>query len=374
MSVFGTLLTIIFSLFHFYAFQRLGALPILQKYIPPKIWHIIGFAFFFLFLVCRMIPLGGWLGDASDAFFQHWGASMFLLSGCLLISDIIACAGYLIKKNSLPNVRAGAALLGLILIVAAHIQGLRAPTVTEYDVTVDTLPKSLNGAVIVALSDLHIGEPLIGADWLKDAVSIVQSQNPDMIVLVGDLFERNCAGRTDLTPALKTLSAPLGVWAVRGNHDTVRPNRADATGGLLSSAGIRLLSNECALVAEGLLIAGVDDLTSSGRTSGEGETNVEKALSNRPSGIATIYLSHSPLLVEPAAKKGVRLMLSGHTHNGQIWPFGYITKTRYPYLYGRYDIDGMTLIVSRGAGAWGPRMRLWSPGEIVRITLRRPAV
>jgi predicted MPP superfamily phosphohydrolase len=63
-------------------------------------------------------------------------------------------------------------------------------------------------------------------------------------------------------------------------------------------------------------------------------------------------------------------MLSGHTHDGQIWPFRYVVRTQFPYLAGRYDVGGMPLIVSRGAGTWGPRMRLWHPGEILRVTLR----
>ena len=71
-----------------------------------------------------------------------------------------------------------------------------------------------------------------------------------------------------------------------------------------------------------------------------------------------------------AASNGVGLMLCGHTHNGQIWPFNYLVKMRFPLLTGRYDVNGMTVIVSRGAGTWGPRMRLWQPGEILRITLR----
>ena len=67
---------------------------------------------------------------------------------------------------------------------------------------------------------------------------------------------------------------------------------------------------------------------------------------------------------------GVGLMLSGHTHGGQVWPFGYFAAFWHPYLEGACEIGGMTLLVTRGAGTWGPRMRLWSPGEILRVTLR----
>ncbi len=85
---------------------------------------------------------------------------------------------------------------------------------------------------------------------------------------------------------------------------------------------------------------------------------------------ATILLSHTPWQAEKAAKTGTGLMLSGHTHGGQIWPFDYLVKSRYPLLEGRYEVDGMTVIVCRGTGTWGPRMRLWRPGEILSVTLR----
>lgn len=83
-----------------------------------------------------------------------------------------------------------------------------------------------------------------------------------------------------------------------------------------------------------------------------------------------VLLSHSPLQVKQAENAGVGLMLSGHTHGGQIWPFGLLVKQYYPYLNGRYQIGKMSLIVSRGTGLWGPQMRLWQPGEIIEVTLR----
>jgi predicted MPP superfamily phosphohydrolase len=84
----------------------------------------------------------------------------------------------------------------------------------------------------------------------------------------------------------------------------------------------------------------------------------------------TILLSHTPWLTGRVADSGVEIMLSGHTHNGQIWPFNYLVRREYPHVGGRYDMGGTTLIVGRGTGTWGPRMRLWRPGEITLITLR----
>lgn len=96
---------------------------------------------------------------------------------------------------------------------------------------------------------------------------------------------------------------------------------------------------------------------------------IGQALVGRPSG-ATVFLSHTPWKADAAASAGAGLMLSGHTHAGQVWPFGYLVRLRYPLLEGRYEVNGMPIIVSRGMGTWGPRMRLWRPNEILRITLR----
>ena len=82
-----------------------------------------------------------------------------------------------------------------------------------------------------------------------------------------------------------------------------------------------------------------------------------------------VLLSHSPLATELAASKGVDFMLSGHTHGGQIWPFGYLVMLRFPLLAGEYDVEGLKVIVSRGTGTWGPRPGLWHPAEILRVTL-----
>ena len=138
--------------------------------------------------------------------------------------------------------------------------------------------------------------------------------------------------------------------------------------GLFEEANFTLLRNEWTEIKPGLVLAGVDDLTGRGRNTQSGDP-ISQALVGRLPG-ATILLSHTPWQVERAAKAGVGLMLSGHTHGGQIWPFDYLVRSRYPLLEGRYEVDGMTVIVCRGTGTWGPRMRLWHPSEILHVTLR----
>ena len=138
---------------------------------------------------------------------------------------------------------------------------------------------------------------------------------------------------------------------------------------LFHAANFKLLRNSWTEIKPGLVLAGLDDLTAVSRNGLSGDP-VTQTLMEHPAG-AIILLSHTPWETEKAAKVGVDLMLSGHTHGGQIWPFDYLVRSRYPLLEGRYEIDGMTVIVCRGTGTWGPRMRLWRASEILHITLRR---
>jgi hypothetical protein len=212
---------------------------------------------------------------------------------------------------------------------------------------------------------LHLGTQL-GRGWLEKLLAQVESLKPDLLLVTGDVIDGNVSRVEPLVPVLKKFRAPLGVWAVTGNHEFyagLEPSVA-----LLESAGFRMLRGASTEVAPGLVLAGVDDLTAQ-EQAGLGADGLSRALTNRPPG-ATILLSHTPMRPTPEELRGVTLMLSGHTHNGQIWPFNYLVKTRYPWVGGRYQADDTTIIVCRGTGTWGPRMRLWRPSELVRITLR----
>jgi hypothetical protein len=218
---------------------------------------------------------------------------------------------------------------------------------------------------LVAISDLHLGT-LKGERWLKKLLGRVNGLKPDMVVIVGDLVDGNVRHVETLLPALSQLRSPLGVWAVTGNHEYYAGLEPSVK--LMETAGYHLLRDRWVEAAPGLIIAGVDDLTAREQF-GQSDDAIEKALTNRPPGV-TILLSHSPLESKRASAAGVQLMLSGHTHGGQIWPFNFLVQLKYPLLAGRYEVDGMSLIVGRGTGTWGPPMRLWRPSEILCLTLR----
>ena len=292
-----------------------------------------------------------------------WVGLLFLLLVCLLAADIVTGFGWLWPGAS--RAARAAAVAGAVALAGwGFVQAMRAPETIEHRVAIAGLRPELDGFRVVQLSDLHVG-PVLGARWIADRVAQVERLRPDLLVVTGDMVDRDAELSDGLAPALARLHAPLGVWGVTGNHEFYAG--LDRSLQVFARAGIRVLRDEAVEVAPGLVLAGVDDL-SARRQFGAANDAVGRVLGRRPPG-ATILLSHSPLDVERAAALGAALMLSGHTHDGQIWPFRYLVRLAFPYLSGRYDLGSMALVVSRGTGFWGPPIRLFRRSEITVVTL-----
>jgi predicted MPP superfamily phosphohydrolase len=367
-AVFVLVALSVWAAMHLYVFWRLGSLPWLAR-VPRRAVFYTGLALWAGYPLARILVARHWDGVAVplEFFAANWIGVLFLLLALLAIADIVTLGGVLLPRWT-PALRTGAVVTALGLAGVALVQGLRPPVVRDYEVALPGLPAERDGLVLVEISDVHLGS-LIGESWLRRLVQRIAGLRPDVVVVVGDLVDGADGHVQPLLPVLKELRAPLGVWAVMGNHEFY--SGIDRCVALCDAAGYRVLRDRCAEIAPGLVLAGVDDLTARGETD-EGGDPVRRTLAGRPPG-AAILLSHSPLQARAAAAAGAGLMLSGHTHDGQLWPFNYAVRLRYSLLGGRYDVDGMTAIVCRGTGTWGPRMRLWLPGEIVRIRLRSPA-
>ncbi|MDO9567698.1 MAG: metallophosphoesterase [Candidatus Desulfaltia sp.] len=349
---------------HIYVFWRAASVPFINRHVSRKTLIGAGVILWAIFFFGRVIGHGGTgvLAGMLEFLGMTWLAVLFLTFIPLLLIDIFTLFGFLVPRLS-SLLRGWALLVGIALSAIALVQGLRPPVIEKYEVILSGLPDAMDGTVIVALSDLHLGSQ-IGERWLAARVAQVKAQQPDIVVLLGDIFEGHGPPEDRLIATLKQLWAPYGIWAVPGNHEFYGGDKTS----LFEEASFKLLSNGWEEVMPGFILAGIDDLTTRYRN-GRSDDPISQALAGRPPG-ATILLSHTPWQAEKAAKTGAGLMLSGHTHGGQIWPFDYLVKSRYPLLEGRYEVDGMTVIVCRGTGTWGPRMRLWRPGEILRVTLR----
>jgi predicted MPP superfamily phosphohydrolase len=365
--MFGIILISAGTLLHFYVFWRAASVPIVVRHVSRKLLLGAGMGLWTVFFSARVFGHGGSgpLAAALELAGMNWMGVLFLTFVCLLAVDVVTFFGFLVPRRA-PSLRGWAIAVAGALSLIALFQGLRAPVVQHHEVSINGLPAHFEGMVIVAMSDLHLGSQR-GERWLTERVAQVNAERPDLVVLLGDIFEGHNSPQQDLLLTFGRLSAPQGVWVVPGNHEFLEDQGTSIR--LMEQAGLHVLRDRWAEVRPGLILAGVDDLTALSRA-GERRDSLSKALGGRPPG-ATILLSHTPWQAERASSAGVGLMLCGHTHGGQIWPFGYLIRMIYPLLEGRYEVAGMTAIVCRGTGTWGPRMRLWRPSEILRVTLHQ---
>ncbi len=257
------------------------------------------------------------------------------------------------------------ALVALALSGYAVYQARCGAELTRLEVPVRGLPAGLDGLRIAQISDVHVGV-VVGERRLAELVEQVNALRADLVVISGDLVDEDAERFDDVKAPLAALRARLGVLAVTGNHEFF--SNAEAAVASASQAGIRFLRNEC-VELEGLHVCGIDDPAA--RRFGVSPPELEDVLGQVPAERPLVFLYHQPRDFERAAELGVDLMLSGHTHKGQIWPLVYFSRLAYPRQAGLYEHAGASLYVSRGLGTWGPPMRLGSPPELVELVLRR---
>jgi uncharacterized protein len=237
-------------------------------------------------------------------------------------------------------------------------------------VHVPHLPPAFAGKTVAVLADLHHG-PLVGLPFIREAVRIANSLNPDLIALVGDYAHKGTHTDEQLPPCLEALSelkAPLGVFAVPGNHDMQR-NGQVYRDEIATTPLIDLTNRNCRLDLDGdhLWLAGVDDLY-------WGRPDLRKALAGIPDRAAVVLLCHNPDFAEDAPDPRVGLMLSGHLHGGQAYMPGLgawwlPSKYGHKYLHGLVQGPASRVFVSRGLGEAGVPIRLNVPPEINLLTL-----
>jgi hypothetical protein len=375
----------IWAALHAYVLWSVARTPVIAERVPRRALVAVAVALGLSYLVGRLLDGRGLesLAYPFELVGAVWIGVVFLVFTAVVLCDLLRLPLPLLAPDSgrtaawltsaAANLPAAGAAAALALGAIGAVQHLRGPVVVDHEIRLQGLPAERDGMVLVQVSDLHLGS-LLGQRWLERRRAQVEALRPDVVAVVGDLVDGNAAHVERLLPRLARLRAPFGVWAVTGNHEFYAG--LDRSVKLMEEAGFRVLRNGWAEVAPGLVFAGVDDLTVRRQLAPQGrpaqpllEGALDTALAGRPAG-ATVLLSHTPWLAQRAANLGVGLMLSGHTHDGQIWPFGYLVAMQYPFLGGAYDVGAMRLVVCRGTGSWGPPLRLWRRSEIVRIVLR----
>jgi uncharacterized protein len=221
---------------------------------------------------------------------------------------------------------------------------------------------------IAQLSDVHIGRS-IDREFVQDLVDRINALEVDMVAITGDLIDEELAYIRDSLAPLRQLKSRYGTFFVSGNHEYF--HNAPEIVGYLKTLNIEVLDNRSMLIGEGnkkINIVGIDDLISA--RIGDKPYDIKRAFSKVDSDYPTLFLAHQPKVVNVSSGYHYDLLLSGHTHGGQIFPFGLLVLLDQPYLAGLEQIDEQRQIyVSRGTGYWGPPIRVMAPSEITLLQL-----
>jgi predicted MPP superfamily phosphohydrolase len=288
--------------------------------------------------------------------------------------DLVMLITMLVKQQRMaapPMARYLIGLLALGLGIWGVQQAARVPPVKDIEVTIPGLAPAFEGYQIVQLTDLHISG-LFPEAWAHAVVERTNALGADAILITGDLMDGTLENRRDDVAPLAGLHAADGVFVIPGNHEYYfgyEPWMQHYV-----SLGMQRLSNSHAFIERDgarLAIAGVTD--PAGPSRGLPGPDVAAAVEGIPAEVPIILLDHQPKNARDAARKGVALQLSGHTHGGMIVGMDRIVaRANNGFVSGRYNVDGMTLYVSNGTALWmGFALRLGKPSELTRITLRR---
>jgi predicted MPP superfamily phosphohydrolase len=250
-------------------------------------------------------------------------------------------------------------------ILKGFVGGFSKPIKRSIEVKIANLKAPLS---IAQITDAHIGK-ILGFDFMQEVVKLTNELDADIVVITGDLIDLSPQYAEEKLKPLKDLKSRFGVYYVLGNHEYFNGDVAEVVK-LIQSFGIKVLENESVVVDNKINLAGIYDLR--GERFGYFKPDVKKALQNIDKSLPTILLSHQPKVVHKISdEESIDLIISGHTHGGQIFPFGMFVLMEQPYLYGLYQHNQKTQIfVSCGVGYWGPPLRILAPSEIVKLELK----
>lgn len=366
--VFGAIFLSVFSLLNLYIVKRF----VNKLHVKPSYKR-----YFKLFLFINLIGVVGYMYVRYNPGMPNWMFLLFTLPIGIVFLTFSTAVIYDIKhlvlvKTPMSENRREFLKKGLDYVALTAVVGVSGRAVYEaknielerVNIKIRNLQQPYS---IVQLSDIHIGG-IIEQQFIKEVVARVNALKPDLVVITGDLVDIELNYAMPALDELKKLSSTYGSYFIVGNHEY--HHELEAVISTVNSLGIKVLENENTYIGEeekGFNLAGVYDYF--GYAVEHHKPDLSRALKGREDSDPTLLLAHQPVFIEEVTAD-VDLVLSGHTHGGQLYPFRALVKIAQPYLAGLYQHNDTTQIyVNRGTGFWGPPMRLGVSSEITYITL-----
>jgi predicted MPP superfamily phosphohydrolase len=355
----------------------------INAYIFYKTWRVIpqikivrilfSLGYFFLYSAFIIAMLGrNTLPPGMQKFLYLpgtcWlGAMMYLLL-FFLFTDLIYGLGRLFRffKKS-ENFWKIQVLTGYVIVSGLIVYGyynFTHPEISEREIVIHKKAGDYKELKIVGLSDLHLGVN-IDKNRLKRFVQLVNAQNPDLIIIAGDIVDNNALPlmREKMWEEFEQMHAPLGIYACLGNHEYL--SGIESSMDFLRKTNIRLLIDDTALINNSFWLIGRDDLQGNHK-----RKSLAELVAKTDTALPLFLLDHEPFKLNEAEQNGIDLQFSGHTHRGQIWPLSLFVERMYETAYG-YNRKGNTqYYITSGIGLWGPPFRIGTDSEIVVFKIR----
>jgi len=255
----------------------------------------------------------------------------------------------------------------ILIVIAGHINAI-SPRIVNINIDIDKPSHSQKELKVALVTDIHMGY-IIGNRRVSNLVDNLNNGNPDLVLFAGDLVDHNPLPviKENMGQHFNRLNPPLGKYAVTGNHEYI--GKPDISIDYLSKFGIKYIRDSIVNVGDLLYIVGREDREGL-RYNGDKRKNIAELLNDEVSLKPVILMDHQPVEFEAAEKAGIDLMVSGHTHKGQMWPFGLITKRIYELDWGLLKKGNTYFYTSSGYGTWGPAVRIGNRPEIVFFNLK----
>jgi predicted MPP superfamily phosphohydrolase len=295
---------------------------------------------------------------------------MLLLFLLVVLGDIVRLANHF--TGFLPalfytgafklKLFAGVLIFVFVSILAGHINAL-VPKIRKLAITTEKSAGSMTELRIAMASDIHMGT-VIGPRRMTRLVNQINALKPDLILFAGDVVDEDLAPviRHDLGSVLLQLKAPLGVYAITGNHEYI--GGVEKAVAYLQKHGITMLRDSAVTINQSFVLAGREDRSKSNRKS------ISDILSSADRTLPVILMDHQPFDLDSVAMEKVDIQFSGHTHHGQMWPLNYITEAIYEVSRGYLKKGNSHFYVSNGFGTWGPPVRIGNRPEIVEVIVK----
>jgi uncharacterized protein len=362
----------IFASINFYIFTR-GRQALPKNTIVQTTYLVLFLLCFLSFFIAmifeRQLPIS--IGAIFENIGGFWMIIFFYFLVAVVFADFLRLTNHFLhffpqsftaNYSQLKLIYFGSVLsIVMVFSVVGYIH-FNNPQMVTLKMDLPVKGEKSDGISIVAISDVHLGN-LIRKGRLARYVGIINKQNPDIILIVGDLFDRNLrtVKAQNMDQVLKQLKAKYGVYAVLGNHDYFA--NVDSSIQYIAQSGIKLLRDSAITIDNRFVLVGRDDYSNHHRKP------IKSIISGIERNLPVILLDHQPVNLSESVENNIDLHISGHTHNGQIFPFNLIVAKFHDLTYGYRKTGNTNFYVSSGLGLWGAPIRIGSQSEFVNIKL-----